>query len=91
VRYLPFQPASALRGRVNSADSREAAAMIERLGGRLVETNDRAVVVTGLDEQHRYLVQHTFGYQVHDVDKPHHLNRHGRADVGWPAMKETTP
>jgi hypothetical protein len=68
------------------------AAMAEELGGTLVDVNERAVVVTGLDEQRRYRLQHTIGYQVHDADKPHHLSRHGRADVGWLALAEgTTP
>ncbi|HCT76983.1 MAG TPA: radical SAM protein [Micromonosporaceae bacterium] len=72
--------------------AREVAAMAKELGGKLVTINERAVVVDGLDEQRRYLMQHSLGYQVHDVTKPHHLHRHGRADVGWPAMtKETTP
>jgi DNA repair photolyase len=59
----------------------------QRLGGTLVEVNDRAVVVDGLGEQSRYLMQHCLGYQVHDVTQPHHRHRHGRADTGWP----TTP
>lgn len=71
---------------------RDAAAMAEGLGGTLVTVNERAVVVTGLDEQHRYRMQHTLGYQVHDVTKPHHPHQHGRADLGWPTVrKETTP
>ncbi|CAM3758755.1 radical SAM protein [Kibdelosporangium persicum] len=72
--------------------AQKVAAMAERLGGKLVGINDRAVVVAGLDEQCRYVMQHSLGYQVHDVSKPHHPRRHGRADLGWPAtMKETTP
>lgn len=72
--------------------ARQVAAMAEALGGKLVTINDRAVVVGGLDEQRRYVMQHSLGFQVHDVSKPHHLHRHGRADLGWPAMtKETTP
>lgn len=66
-------------------DARRVADMAESLGGTLVEVNDRAVVVAGLDEQPRYLMQHSLGYQVHDVRKPHHPHRHGRADIGWPA------
>lgn len=57
------------------------------LGGRLIEVNDRAVVVEGLTEQPRYLMQHSLGYQVHDVAKPHHYRRHGRADIGWPELE----
>lgn len=64
------------------------AAAAERLGGRLVEINDRAVVVDRLDEQPRYYLQHGLGYQVHDVHKPHHPCRHGRADIGWQSIKE---
>jgi hypothetical protein len=45
--------------------------------------SDRAVIVAGLDEQRRYLMQHTLGFQVHDQVKPHHHGRHGRAEIGW--------
>ncbi|MGW4115287.1 radical SAM protein [Actinosynnema sp. NPDC004786] len=64
------------------------AAMAQELGGRLVAVTDRAVVVDGLDEQARYLMQHLFRFQVHDVTKPHHPGRHGRADLGWPTTVE---
>lgn len=66
--------------------SRAVAPMAAELGGRLVAITERAVVVAGLDEQRRYRMQHRLGYQVHDVDKPHHVNRHGRADLGWPVV-----
>ncbi|MEU0095685.1 hypothetical protein [Kribbella sp. NPDC006257] len=49
---------------------------------------DRAVIVEGLNEPPRYWLQHTHGYQVHDVAKPHHHRRHGRADIGWRKAKE---
>lgn len=62
--------------------------MAEELGGKLVEINDRAIVVAGLDEQPRYSMQHSLGYQVHDVTKPHHAHQHGRADIGWPRAQE---
>lgn len=65
-----------------------AAALARELGGRLVAITARAVVVDGLDEQARYLMQHSFGFQVHDVTKPHHPHRHGRADIGWPTTVE---
>ena len=61
--------------------------MAAHLGGSLVEINERAIVVSGLSEPSRYLMQHTLGYQVHDVTKPHHYGRHGRADIGWPAAE----
>ncbi|GAA1165943.1 DNA repair photolyase [Kitasatospora gansuensis] len=50
-----------------------------------VEVTKRAIIVEGLDELPRYFLQHGFGYQVHDRNKPHHPRRHGRADIGWPA------
>jgi hypothetical protein len=50
----------------------------------VVDITDRAVTVAGLDsEQPRYYLQHALGFQVHDVRHPHHVNRHGRADIGW--------
>jgi DNA repair photolyase len=61
--------------------------MAGQLGGSFVEINERAIVVSGLSEASRYLMQHTLGYQVHDVTKPHHDGRHGRADIGWPAAE----
>jgi len=61
-----------------------AAAMARDLGGNVVAITDRAVVVAGLDEQRRYRMQHSLGFQVHDVTTPHHRHRHGRADLGWP-------
>lgn len=64
-------------------------AMATGLGGELVQISDRSVTVAGLDEQHRYLMQHTLGFQVHDVTKPHYPRRHGRADLGWP--RRATP
>ncbi|WP_433732715.1 radical SAM protein [Nocardia sp. CA-129566] len=70
-------------------EERQAADLADELGGRLIEINDRAVVVAGLDEQRRYYMQHGHGYQVHDIDNPHHPQRHGRADLGWPSKRET--
>lgn len=71
-------------------ESRAVAMMAEGLGGKLVTINDRAVVVAGLDEQRRYRLQHHFGYQVHDVSKPHLPHRHGRADIGWTTNEEAS-
>ncbi|MFD0416867.1 radical SAM protein [Streptomyces sp. NPDC127108] len=48
-----------------------------------IEVTDRAIVVEGLDEPPRYYLQHGFGYQCHDRDKPHHRRQHGRAPIGW--------
>jgi DNA repair photolyase len=72
-----------------SPDRDQVAQMTTELGGSLIEITDRAITVTGLHEQHRYLLQHNLGYQVHDVDKPHHSRRHGRADLGWPTSRES--
>jgi DNA repair photolyase len=69
--------------------TRDVAAMAEQLGGKLITITDRAVVTEGLSEQPRYFIQHSLGYQVHDVAKPHHPHRHGRADIGYPATQET--
>ncbi|WAE75976.1 hypothetical protein OUQ99_13245 [Streptomonospora nanhaiensis] len=53
---------------------------------KVVDTTDRAAVVSGLAaEQPRYFLQHALGFQVHDERHPHHANRHGRADLGWKA------
>jgi hypothetical protein len=55
----------------------------------VVDITEGAVVVSGLsEEQPRYYLQHTLGFQVHDVRHPHHDRRHGRAEIGWKA--ETT-
>jgi DNA repair photolyase len=62
--------------------------LAEGLGGRLVEIDDRAVVVAGLDEPSRYFMQHGLGFQVHDVTKPHHPHQHGRAGIGWSIAQE---
>jgi DNA repair photolyase len=67
----------------SSPDVKSVARLAENLGGTLVAVTDRAIVVAGLDEQHRYLMQHCLGFQIHDVNKPHQLGRHGRADIGY--------
>ncbi|MER8161661.1 hypothetical protein [Streptomyces sp. NPDC094472] len=54
--------------------------LVPLLGG-----TDRAIIVEGLDEPPRYYLQHGFGCQCHDREKPHHYRRHGRAAIGWPA------
>ncbi|MBU3066852.1 radical SAM protein [Nocardia sp. NEAU-G5] len=87
-------PAAQLRRCARSwqrPEPRHVAEQAAELGGTLVEVNDRAAVVAGLDEQPRYSLQHGHGYQVHDIDKPHHPRRHGRADLGWPTTRENKP
>jgi len=61
-----------------------AAALPEAADLKVLGIDNRAVQVDGLpSEQPRYFLQHAFAFQVHDVDHPHHINRHGRADIGW--------
>jgi DNA repair photolyase len=61
-----------------------ARALPEARDLKVVRITERAAVVAGLGtEQPRYYLQHTLGFQVHDVRHPHHAHRHGRADIGW--------
>jgi DNA repair photolyase len=72
-------------------DPDQVDAMAAALGATATPTiTDRAVIVPGLDEQRRYFMQHTLGFQVHDPTKPHHHRRHGRADIGWPTPPATS-
>jgi hypothetical protein len=67
--------------RPDQAQVNQMAATLGATGVPVV--GDRAIIVEGLDEQRRYLMQHTLGYQVHDQAKPHNFRRHGRAEIGW--------
>ena len=72
--------------RAPSADQiyQVARALPEAEGIQVVDISERAAVVSGLgDEQPRYYLQHALGFQMHDVRHPHHVHRHGRADIGW--------
>jgi len=72
--------------RVPSADQiyQVARALPEAEGIQVVDISERAAVVSGLnDEQPRYYLQHALGFQMHDVRHPHHVHRHGRAEIGW--------
>ncbi len=61
-----------------------ARALPETAGIQVTDISERAAIVTGLaGEQPRYYLQHALGFQVHDARHPHHLHRHGRADLGW--------
>lgn len=61
-----------------------AAELPEAADLEVLDITDRAVQVDGLpSEQPRYFLQHAFAFQVHDAGHPHHVNRHGRADIGW--------
>ncbi len=53
----------------------------------IVDISERAVVVRGLDEQPRYHLQHSLGFQIHDARHPHRQRRHGRAEIGWDATR----
>ncbi|WP_330816554.1 radical SAM protein [Streptomyces asiaticus] len=70
------------------ADVTESARTLGATGP--VEITDRAIIVEGLDEPPRYYLQHGYGYQCHDREKPHHYRQHGRAPIGWP-MENGTP
>ncbi|WP_244884215.1 radical SAM protein [Carbonactinospora thermoautotrophica] len=76
----------AVAHRVPSAEElREIAARLpEGEDFQVVEVSERAAVVAGLEEQPRYFLQHSLGFQIHDVRHPHRHRRHGRADIGWP-------
>jgi len=64
--------------------------MAAELGGKVAEVNDRAVVVTGIADSMRNMMQHRLGYQVHDANKPHLYRQHGRASIGWRNDTEPT-
>lgn len=55
----------------------------------LHEITERAALVGGLDEQPRYYLQHSMGFQVHDARHPHRLHQHGRAPIGWDGKEAT--
>ena len=62
----------------------EVLAVSERIGDAvIVEINDQCAILDGFSEQQRYFLQHALAFQFHDLEKPHHLGRHGRAEVGW--------
>ncbi len=62
----------------------DVASVAAQIGdARVVDITPRSVILEGFGEQQRYFMQHAFSYQFHDVMKPHHYGRHGRADVGW--------
>jgi DNA repair photolyase len=72
--------------RVPTADQiyQVARALPEAEGIQVVDISERAAAVSGLaGEQPRYYLQHALGFQMHDVQHPHHVHRHGRADIGW--------
>jgi DNA repair photolyase len=72
--------------RIPSADQiyQLARALPGAEGIHVADISERAVRVSGVaDEQPRYYLQHALGFQMHDVGHPHHVHRHGRADIGW--------
>ncbi|MGY0497074.1 radical SAM protein [Nocardia sp. FBN12] len=69
-------------------DESTIAAWVGRLGGEMVTVTDRAVLVKGLPEGRRNFLQHNLHYQVNDIRRPHHIGRHGRADIGWTDTQE---
>ncbi|MFI9722002.1 radical SAM protein [Streptomyces sp. NPDC052396] len=82
----PLAQLKVCAGAWRAPDHAEAAALARELGATGdVTVTERAIIVQGLNEPPRYFMQHGFGYQVHDRDKPHRYRQHGRADIGWPA------
>ncbi|MCW3128277.1 MAG: hypothetical protein JWO03_3935 [Bacteroidetes bacterium] len=49
---------------------------------------DGHVWTEGLGEERRYHLQHTLGYQIWDIEKPHFKNQHGRSPFGHEQTKE---
>ncbi|MEV6424136.1 radical SAM protein [Streptomyces sp. NPDC051662] len=66
-------------------DVRQVAGSLPEASGLVVvDITEQAAIVSGLEtEQPRYYLQHSLGFQVHDVRHPHRERRHGRADIGW--------
>ena len=61
-----------------------ASALPEAANLEILDISERAALISGLaSEQPRYYLQHTLRFQIHDEEHPHHLQRHGRADIGW--------
>lgn len=52
------------------------------------EIGDRAITFDSLDEESRYYIQHSLGYQVHDRRHPHFHFQHGRAHIGWESQDD---
>lgn len=48
----------------------------------LIDADAGHVWTHGLGEQRRYPIQHTFGYQIWELDQPHYLHAHGRSLTG---------
>ncbi len=53
------------------------------LDAATIAIDDQRIEVSNSSEQQRYFLQHVLNYQVHDRAHPHHVNRHGRAEIGW--------
>ncbi len=60
-----------------------ALAEVAGLDATTIDIDDHRIEVSGSSEQQRYFLQHVLNYQVHDRAHPHHVNRHGRAEIGW--------
>ena len=70
----------------------EIAAVAAPIGPvRVVEVTERSAILDGFSEQQRYYLQHAFGFQFHDITKPHHCGRHGRAEIGWEHVRPEHP
>jgi len=80
----PMEQVERCRRVWNKPSQDRVAELISKLDVEAVsDIDDRAIHTDGLDEAHRYYIQHSLGYQVHDRKYPHKFQRHGRADIGW--------
>jgi DNA repair photolyase len=75
----------AVHAQPTADEIRQAASRLpEAAKFEVLEITERAALLSGLDsEQPRYYLQHTLRFQMHDQEHPHHVQRHGRADIGW--------
>ena len=82
----PVEQVLRCAGAFTRPDKPTVAAAAAQMGATVFpQITDPAVITVGLDEQRRYWMQHRLSYQVHDANLPHHRDRHGRAETGWPA------
>jgi DNA repair photolyase len=67
-------------------------AMLDKFGYKTpFDIHQGHVWTTGLGEERRYHLQHTFGFQVWDRDWPHLPGQHGRAPEGYPKLVTISP
>ncbi|MFN6935350.1 MAG: hypothetical protein ACK4NZ_09375 [Tsuneonella sp.] len=69
--------------RVPDRNAVEALAIAAGLSGDGIEIGVGHITLADSTEQQRYFIQHSLGFQVHDLATPHLPGRHGRAEEGW--------